>query len=241
MIQLTSQNKVIIQQIDHNKRDLVLIFPGGGYQRTSLREGKPVAEMFNNLGYHTAIYEYRHTLLKHPDVINEAMDVLHQIKQLPFVHRVLIIGFSAGGHLALHTIEKRPKDIHAGILCYPVVSTDPSIAHQGSFDFLLNEHQNIDEVSLENHVSEKMPPIFLWHTLEDQSVPVENSMVLLKNLHEKGVSVEAHFYPKGKHGLSLANEQTPFDSMDKDEFAKENKHVSTWTKTLKKWLEDIAC
>lgn len=240
-MKLNSNNQVIIEKYDQEKRNLMLIIPGGGYQRTSPRESRPISDKFLKLGFHTAIYEYRHTLLKHPDVISEALEVLEKLKKLEYVDQIFVIGFSAGGHLALHLLEKKPLEIKAGILCYPVVSSDDTIWHEGSFTTLLNDLKEKEEVSLEKHVVEQMPPIFLWHTLKDQSVSVLNSIRLLEKLHEKNISVEAHFYPEGRHGLSLANQDTPFENEDKLIFEKENKHVATWFETLEKWLEDIIC
>ncbi|CCV64318.1 conserved hypothetical protein [Alteracholeplasma palmae J233] len=241
MITLNSNNKVITHLIDNKKRDLVLIIPGGGYNHTSVREAEPVSNAFLELGYHTAIYEYRHTLLKHPDVINEAIEVVEGLRNLDKVRKILIIGFSAGGHLALHLLETKPRWFKAGILCYPVVTSNQKYSHQGSFEKLLVElnKESLREVSLEKNVKKSMPPIFLWHTMTDQSVPVENSILLLEALNKKKVSVEAHFYPKGRHGLSLATKEVAFDNDDKEQFALENKHVATWFETLKNWLGEL--
>ena len=49
---------------------------------------------------------------------------------------------------------------------------------------------------------------FLWHTWTDQSVPVENSLLLLQALRKAGVNVEAHLYPMGPHGIALGTEET---------------------------------
>ena len=238
MIKINSDNKVLINKISEDKKDLVLILPGGGYSRTSERESEPIAKRFNDLGFHTAIYEYRHTLLKHPNVINEAVSVLDQLKALDFVKKVLVIGFSAGGHLALHMLETRPKDFKAGILCYPVVSADKGLIHERSFENLLEDMSDIKQVSLDYHVNENMPPIFLWHTLEDQSVPVENSIKLLNEFHKNNIEVEAHFFPKGLHGLSLADETTAYNPEEAESFAIENKHVSVWFELLERWLNN---
>ena len=50
------------------------------------------------------------------------------------------------------------------------------------------------------------PPAFLWHTLTDATVPVENSLMMLRALKEAGVAAELHVFPEGEHGLSLASE-----------------------------------
>ena len=52
------------------------------------------------------------------------------------------------------------------------------------------------------------PPAFLWHTADDASVPVQNTLLLAEALAEQGVSFETHIYPHGVHGLALSTEQT---------------------------------
>ena len=53
-----------------------------------------------------------------------------------------------------------------------------------------------------------MPPVFIWHTITDQAVPVENSLLMIHACRDAGVSVEAHLFPQGGHGLSLATVDT---------------------------------
>ncbi|MCM1025899.1 MAG: alpha/beta hydrolase [Roseburia sp.] len=148
---------------------------------------------------------------------------------------VIVLGCSAGGHLAasLGTLWKeaflgqavgaagenqrllRPDGM---ILCYPVI-TSGSFAHRGSFENLLGEEAGKEEhwaeqesllrrLSLEERVDRDTPPAFLWHTFEDGSVPAENSLLFVSALRRAGVPVEFHLYPKGGHGLGLANHLT---------------------------------
>ena len=96
------------------------------------------------------------------------------------------------------------------ILCYPVI-TAGGAAHRGSFDCLVGEQatkEELDQVSLELHVHKDMPKTFIWHTYEDQAVPVENSLYLATALRKAGVNFELHIFPRGLHGSALANEET---------------------------------
>ena len=63
-------------------------------------------------------------------------------------------------------------------------------------------------LSIEKHVDATMPPVFIWHTITDQAVPVENSLLMIHACRDAGVSVEAHLFPQGGHGLSLATVDT---------------------------------
>jgi acetyl esterase/lipase len=95
------------------------------------------------------------------------------------------------------------------ILSYPVITTG-EFAHRSSFDMLLGERfeEFREEVSLEKQVSEDTPKTFLWHTYEDDTVPMENSLLFVQALRQKKIPVEFHLYPKGGHGLSIGSELT---------------------------------
>lgn len=76
-------------------------------------------------------------------------------------------------------------------------------------------------LSSENNVSESTPPVFLWHTADDASVPVGNALVFADALSEKNIPFELHIYQSGRHGLGLAEDEPD---------------VSTWTNTCEVWL-----
>jgi dipeptidyl aminopeptidase/acylaminoacyl peptidase len=80
-------------------------------------------------------------------------------------------------------------------------------------------------LSLENRVTDKTPPSFLWHTSDDQAVPVENSLLFATALHKCNVPCSLHIFPHGCHGLGLAkNLKTS---------------VSAWTIQCEHWLKEI--
>jgi len=136
--------------------------------------------------------------------------------------KIAVMGFSAGGHLAsslaVHfdrfqcdqdplaaTVSARPD---AAVLCYPVINlSDEQVAHQGSRDALLGGSPRSELVMLmstEQHVTAQTPPTFLWHTVQDQGVSVENSMLFAAACHRVGVPFEMRIYEEGVHGLGLA-------------------------------------
>lgn len=217
---------------DQKKRDLVLILPGGGYERTSPREAMPVARACIKQGMHAAIFWYREEKLTYPYLHEEALKILNAIKEKPFIKRLFILGFSAGGHFALMLSIKYPHLIDKTVLGYPVVSTDPSLWHQSSFMHLLGSHDHhyMDEISLEKHVHKDMKPVFIMHTQDDMSVPVENTLVLINALQANQVKYEAHIYPKGRHGISLATKEVAFDCEDPMTFEKNHAMVKPWFK-----------
>ena len=100
-------------------------------------------------------------------------------------------------------------------------------AHQNSILLLLGKDFENEEIaeyySVEKQVSNDTPPAFIWHTAEDDCVPVQNSLEYAKRLAEHRIPTELHIYPFGKHGIALKN--VP--------------HTEKWSKDLESWLNDI--
>jgi acetyl esterase/lipase len=154
-------------------------------------------------------------------------------------HKIGILGFSAGGHLAASAstshdtgnaessdkIDQENSRPDIAILCYPVISFIQHY-HEGSVLNLLGDHSTEKlrtSLSHENNVSATTPPTFLWHTADDASVPVENSLLYAQSLSKNNVSYEMHIFPNGRHGLGLA---------------KEDPIVGKWTDLCKGWLNN---
>ena len=214
---------------DDKIRDLVLILPGGGYERCSPREAMPVAEKINEAGMHAAIFWYRNEKLLYPEIKDEGLKMIDEIKKNPQVSNLFILGFSAGAHYALMLSIASPK-IDKTVLAYPVISAEKKIRHEGSIKNLLGRLDSpySDEVSLEKKIHNKMNPVFIMHTADDKSVPVENSLVLVDALNHYDIPYELHIYPSGRHGLSLGTKDVSFEDMDPLKFEMEFKSVRGW-------------
>jgi len=136
-------------------------------------------------------------------------------------NHVAACGFSAGSHLvgslAVHHHEdflqndpfghsNRPDAV---ILSYPVITADSRYWHEGSIKSLAGFDAQTPEdfqfYSLEKHVSANTPPAFLWHTITDDAVPVENSLMFMQACRAADVPCELHLFPEGPHGLSTAD------------------------------------
>ena len=219
------------QEIKIDSRPLVLICPGGAYAYTSPREGEAFAMQFLAMGYHAAVLKYSCAPAVFPTSLTELASAMILIRQHAREwhvdpDKIIVLGCSAGGHLAASLATLWDEDFLAEalkleksdhkllkpdglILCYPVI-TSGEFAHRGSFENLLGEREKElgDELSLETRVSGKVPPVFIWHTYTDGSVPVENSLLFVNALRKAGVSTEFHMYPCGGHGLGLANRLT---------------------------------
>lgn len=219
-----------IEMRPNEKRPVILMCPGGGYEMTSDREAEPMAMQFLAMGYHVAILRYSVCPVRYPAALLQvAESVLYLKEHADEYHidpeKIVVQGCSAGGHLAanygiawnspfltkLMGMENDPERLCVAglLLCYPVITSGEK-AHEESFRNLLGEQyeEKKEELSLENQVTPDTPPTFLWHTATDETVPVENSLYFFQACLQQGVSAELHIYPVGGHGISLANEET---------------------------------
>ena len=240
-------------EIAIDKRPLIFICPGGAYAMTSDREAEAVALQFLAAGFHAAVLRYSVAPARYPTALLQVAAGFKYLREhAEEFHidedKIVIQGASAGGHLAasygvfwkkktflaemLHTTPELLKP-NGMMLSYPVITSGPK-AHRGSFENLLGDRYEelVEEMSLEKQVDADTPPAFLWHTTEDDCVPVENSLLFYQALHDQGISVEMHIYPHGPHGLGLANELTAAG----DGFGIQPE-CATWIEHAKTWLK----
>lgn len=217
------------EEVDSNrKRPLVLICPGGAYEYLSPREAEPIALRMNALGFHAAVVTYTAKPKQFPVAACDLAEAVYYARSHAdewhiLADRIVVCGFSAGGHLAatlgcywnspvlLNFLPYKPQDIqpNALLLSYPVITSDERFCHEGSIVNVMGSNC-IDRsiVSLEKHVSKTVPETFIWHTFADQAVPVENSLLFADALRKAGVPFEYHLFARGSHGLALATEET---------------------------------
>ena len=239
-IAINSKNYIEISLLDQKKRDLILVLPGGGYEFTSERESWVVSKTFAKDVYHEAIYFYREEKLIYPEIHLEAKSLLEAIKNHPLIGKIYLIGFSAGGHFAIMLSTFYYEYIEKLIVCYPVVTANPRYAHMQSLKNLIGDHISTDlleEVSLEKHIHPLFPPTFIMHTIADESVSVENSMMLIEALRANKVYQEAHLYPTGRHGLSIVTKDVAFSDMDPDHFIDAYGYINDWVRLAKLFLK----
>ncbi len=245
-----------IEMRPNEKRPVILMCPGGGYEMTSDREAEPMAMQFLTMGYHVAILRYSVCPVRYPAALLQvAESVLYLKEHADEYHidpeKIVVQGCSAGGHLAanygiawnspfltkLMGMENDPEQLCVAglLLCYPVITSGEK-AHEESFRNLLGEQyeEKKEELSLENQVTPDTPPTFLWHTATDETVPVENSLYFFQACLQQGVSAELHIYPVGGHGLSLANEETC-----RANGIGVQKECQSWIGLAQTWLEEI--
>lgn len=224
----------------------VIVLPGGGYVHLAFDyEGTEVAEWLNNLGISAFVLRYRlGPKYRYPVELWDAQRAIRYVRAHAQEFqirpdRIGVWGFSAGGHLAStagthfdngdpngsDAIDKQSSRPDFMILAYPVITLEEPYAHLGSLHALLGEKPDpalVRSLSNETQVTPHTPPTFLFHTTEDQVVPVQNSVFFYLALRRAGVPAEMHLYLQGKHGVGLAQN---------------NPVLRSWPDRLADWLK----
>lgn len=232
---------------DYNRRPAVLVMPGGAYEHCSVREGDPVALQFLAAGYQAFVLTY-----STGDNAGNWRPMLDAARAVAYLHKnaetlrirpgqVAVCGFSAGGHLAACTgllwdagpvREALGEDTPLGrpdamILCYPLITMGQygharCIQHITGGDPALRE-----QFSLEKQIRPDTPPVFLWHTVTDDTVPVQNSLMLAGQLQENHIPYEMHLFGSGEHGMGLCS----------TEVRHPDAHNAKWFTLCREWLD----
>jgi acetyl esterase/lipase len=189
-------------------------------------EGVQIAVWLNNLGISAFVLKYRLGPKYHyPVELWDAQRAIRYVRSRAAEFGIRsdhigIWGFSAGGHLAAtaathfahsdseaDSINRQSDRPDFAILSYPVISMLEPYVHLGSRRNLLGDKPDpalVQLLSNELQVTAQTPPTFLFHTTQDQVVPVENSIYYYLALRKAAVPVEMHIYQKGQHGVGLA-------------------------------------
>jgi dipeptidyl aminopeptidase/acylaminoacyl peptidase len=116
------------------------------------------------------------------------------------------------------------------VLAYAVLSVAAN-TYEGFFDDLTGSADENDHMyySPELRVSDDTPPTFIWHTVDDDVVPVENALLFITALQNNHISYEAHLFRGAVHGISVCNEQT--DYVDD--------HCGHWIDLCGEWLKEV--
>jgi acetyl esterase/lipase len=205
----------------------MVICPGGGYASLTSHEGVVYAMWLKEQGIAAFVLKYRlgSSGYRHPAMLQDAARAMRMVRaNAPEwkidAKRIGIIGSSAGGHLAstvlthfdagkpdaADPIERESSRPDLGVLVYPVITMTGPKTERGSRENLMGKEFSPEvarQLSSELQVTKETPPCFLFHSVEDDIVPVENSMDFAAALRRAGVPYELHVYEKGKHGIGL--------------------------------------
>lgn len=203
----------------------IVVCPGGGYAtQVTGAEGHGIAKWLNQHGVTGVVLEYRlpagRSSVPLLDAQRAVRTVRARAKQWSLdPDRIGIMGFSAGGHLAstagthfddgkptatdpVERVSSRPDFM---ILVYPVIVMGQKATHQGSMTNLLGKdppQELVERFSNEKQVTDRTPPTFLAHALDDKPVPPDNSKAFYDALKTHKVPSEYLELPSGGHGLN---------------------------------------
>lgn len=225
----------------------VIICPGGGYWGLAIEhEGAQVGKWLNSLGVTAFVLKYR--LPNDALMVDKSVGPMQDGQEaIRLVRRhakewginpsqIGIMGFSAGGHLAstlsTHFNEKVYEKADStsarpdfSLLIYPVISMEEDITHKGSQVNLLGDNPSLEQkrhFSNELQVNDETPPAFLVHSIDDEAVPVQNSIGYALALGKYKIPCELHIYQSGGHGYGLGRSENT---------------ESSWPDACKKWLK----
>ena len=188
----------------------VLVCPGGGYVRLAMDiEGTEVCEWLNSIGVTGVLLKYRvprrEGLPQYLPPVQDAQRAMGLLRQRApefgiDPHRLGIVGFSAGAHVAA------VLSAHQDERLYPVIDEADHTSCRPDFAMLVypgyftgKGHDIAPEVAVTNG---KTPPTFIA-MVEDDPVHVENALYYYLALKQARVPAEMHLYPTGGHGFGL--------------------------------------
>lgn len=231
---------------------LVIVLPGGGYEFCSFREARNIALHFANHGIDSAVLNYQ--VMDEEDALSSgkglgygpmtelahAVDELRSNEQLGYSNSgIVLCGFSAGGHLAASLCTRydcqqlqaagpwrsslRPD---GAILSYAVQSAVPEDRARMVFHCLTGstDPQKWREFTTDDKVRPGTPPAFIWHTADDDVVPVRNALNYAQAMWRCGNTAELMVLPHGIHGLATATSDVEPDNS----FAYADEHAALW-------------
>lgn len=237
---------------EDRKKSAIILCPGGGYSFRSDREAEPMAIKMLSLGLQAFILNYSVAPATFPISLTELAAAVEYVRKNagdfnidPM--QIVVGGMSAGGHLTaslgvywnsklLKRYGFKAEEIkpNALLLGYSVL-TSGKYTHEDSIRSLLgnkaNDEKSREVVNLIDHVTQSTPPAFIWHTVTDDLVPCQNSLLFAEKLKANQVDFELHLYPTGGHGLSLGTKETAF----KNGYGIQ-KEIQHWPEEFAHWL-----
>jgi acetyl esterase/lipase len=210
----------------------ILICPGGGYWDLYWQlEGEEVAAWLNSNGLTGIILKYR--VPRRPDEpkgeparrpFQDAQRAVSLVRSQAagwglHPQRIGIVGFSAGGHLALATATNFEQRTYEPRDEVDRVSSRPDFAIAVYSGYL--KAKDKDELAPGIRIPAGTPPVFLAHGGADVISPPEHSVLMYLALRRASVPAELHIYAGAAHDFGVRGSDQP---------------CSTWTDACLRWL-----
>lgn len=215
-----------------NSQAAVVVFPGGGYTILAMDlEGTEVCDWLNSIGVNCVLLKYRvpksGPYPKSAAALQDAQRAMGMVREHAAAwhidpHRVGVLGFSAGGHLAAALSTHYEQRLYPAVDASDQQSCRPDFALVIYPGYLALADRNF-EFNPDIPVTSSVPPTFLVQA-EDDPVHVENVIDYFLALKKAGVPAELHVYTHGGHGYGLRRTSLP---------------ITTWPRTAGIWLHTI--
>lgn len=227
-----------------DKRPAIIIFPGGGYSYCSDREAEPIAFPFLNAGYCVFTLFYRiGSQSAFPAPLNDAAHAVALVRKNSNKwgidpNKIAIGGFSAGGNLSsilgtqwhrgiAEKLGYQASEIKPNAL---ILAYAPTLKPEQPYKNLGTMMTNPPlEFASTDYVDSNTPPSFIWHTVHDEKVSVNNSLSFARKCFDNNVPFELHIFEHGRHGLSLNTPLTAYG-------IQQEINVDTWVPLCINWL-----
>ncbi|WP_273728201.1 alpha/beta hydrolase [Brucella gallinifaecis] len=214
----------------------VIIAAGGGYKHIENgKEAYPAAKWLTDRGFYAFVLDYRlpiegwsvAALAPLQDVQRAFRLVRARADEWQInPEKIGALGFSAGGHLMglaatrpdfaayepLDEIDKQSARPDNAALIYPVITLEKPYDNTSTRRSLVGKTPTPNasrEWSVESHVTEDCPPIFLTQAEDDQISNIANSLIMQRDSEAAGVSVEFHPIASGGHSFGMGKRGTP--------------------------------
>ena len=214
------------------------------------RDADPVALRFQAYGMQSFVFEYTVGKGCYQIACNHLAILINYLRKVEVYqkydidpNRIVLVGFSAGAHLATSIAcywKKISRQLelsccrpNALITIYPVITSNV-YAHEESVNNCVGiGNLTKDEFSLELHIPNDMPPCFIVHCVDDENVSVMNSILFMEALKKNNIEFEAHIFPKGGHDFAFADDCTARIE------SQVNERCSIWFTLALKWIEEV--
>ncbi|MEW6161086.1 MAG: alpha/beta hydrolase [Verrucomicrobiota bacterium] len=218
----------------------VIVCPGGGYWNLAWDlEGEEVAAWLNQVGVTAVVLKYRvprragqPERLPAPGPLLDAQRTVslvrsHAVEWEIDPSRIGILGFSAGGHLAIAAATHFNRRAYEPIDAIDQASCRPDFAGAIYPGYLIEQPRagvetNKNALAPYIRIPKETPPIFLVHASDDPVAGAENSLVMYLALRRANVPAELHVYERGGHGFGVRKSAFP---------------CSTWPERFVQWLK----
>ena len=219
----------------------VIIFPGGAYLHLAGDlEGREIADWFTARGFHAFVLSYRLSSQGYllPVPLLDARRAIQTVRARAADYhispnRIVVIGFSAGGHLAalagtqfvvgnpgaedpaqdsIARASSRPDYLVLGYPWLDAITRDTTFL---SYCKILNLMDSCDQLRAKYDpilfVTKDTPPTFIYQTFADKTVSPAASIEFYQALLKAGVPSELHVFVSGAHGSGLGKGDPTLD------------------------------